>query len=54
MEKQILESFVELLHGIGPVHAQMWCDVYKRIRDVLQEEQASRQSGSAGQEVERV
>lgn len=54
LEKRILESFVELLHGIGPEYAQMWCDVYKRIREVLQEEQAGRRSGAAGREAENL
>ncbi|MCL4691802.1 MAG: MarR family transcriptional regulator [Candidatus Hydrogenedentes bacterium] len=50
LEKHILESFVDILNGIGPEHAQMWCDVYARIREVLSEEQGRRASESAAQE----
>jgi DNA-binding MarR family transcriptional regulator len=54
LEKQMLESFVELLRGIGPEHAQMWCDVYARIREVLNDEQARRHGDSVKREVENV
>lgn len=53
MEKQLLESIVELLKGVGPVHAQMWCDVYERIREVLIQEQVGIERGT-GREVESV
>ncbi len=50
LERHILESFVDILKGIGPDHAQMWCDVYARIREVLSEEQGRGASESAAQE----
>ncbi len=49
MEKQILESIVELLKEIGPDYARMWCDVYKRIRMVL-EGQGKTGAGKAGRQ----
>jgi len=52
LERQILESFVELLEGVGPQFAQMWCDVYERIREVLNQEQNRRHGNGASQEVE--
>ena len=38
VERHILESIVELLDGVGPEYAEMWCTVYARIRDVIAKE----------------
>jgi len=38
LEEQMLDSIAEILDKIGPQYAQMWCDVYERIREVLQQE----------------
>ncbi len=35
IEAFILQSIAELLEEIGPEHAQMWCDVHTKIREVL-------------------
>jgi len=40
LEEQILQSIVELIHRIGPVHAQQWAEVYQRISEVLESDVA--------------
>lgn len=35
LEKRILEYLTEMLEGIGPEHAQMWCEVYERIEQYI-------------------
>jgi len=44
VEQQILEGIAELLEKMGPGHARQWCDVFKRIREVIAEEKAGRSS----------
>jgi DNA-binding MarR family transcriptional regulator len=34
IEKNILQSFIELVEGIGPETAGKWCEVLKRVREV--------------------
>lgn len=53
-EKHILDSFVDLLHGIGPEYARMWCDVYARIREVLHDEQGRRNDHTVTKETENL
>lgn len=38
LERHILDQIVDLLERLGPDYAQRWCDVYARIREILQEE----------------
>ncbi len=44
IEEQILEGIAELLEKIGPDYARQWCDVYKRILEVIAEERAGKSS----------
>jgi len=37
VESRILEALIELLDGIGPEHAKMWCEVYEHIEQYVQE-----------------
>jgi len=34
IEKNILQSFIELVEGIGPETTRKWCEVLKRVREV--------------------
>jgi len=40
-EAEMLVTIREILEQVGPETAQTWCDVYKRIRCVLDEESAA-------------
>ena len=42
IEEQILGGIAELLEKIGPDYARQWCDVYKKILEVIAEEKAGR------------
>ena len=44
IEEQILEGIAELLEKIGPGHARQWCDVYKRILEVIAKEKVGNSS----------
>jgi hypothetical protein len=37
-EEKILESFVELVQGIGPEIACQWCEVLKHVRMVQEKD----------------
>ena len=37
IEKNILQSFIELVKGIGPETTQKWCEVLKRVREVQEQ-----------------
>ena len=41
IEGFILQSIAQLLEEIGPKHAQMWCDVHTKIREVLEAQRAN-------------
>jgi DNA-binding MarR family transcriptional regulator len=40
IEGFILQSIAQLLEAIGPRHAEMWCEVHTRIREVLEAQHA--------------
>jgi len=44
IEEQILEGIAELLEKIGPGHARQWCDVYRRILEVIAKEKVGNSS----------
>ena len=37
IEKNILQSFIELVEGIGPETTRKWCEVLKRVREVQEQ-----------------
>ena len=38
MECHVLHTIVELLEKMGPEYAEKWCDVYRRLTDVMRGE----------------
>ncbi len=38
-EQRLLEAVCEMMDRIGPKHAQMWCEVGERLREILSEEE---------------
>jgi DNA-binding MarR family transcriptional regulator len=39
MERVMLQSIVELLDKVGPEYAEMWCTLYARIREVIENDE---------------
>ena len=37
IEKNILQSFINLVEGIGPDTARKWCEVLKRVKEVQEQ-----------------
>jgi len=46
MESFMLQSVMEMMEKLGPKHAQMWVEVYQRIREVIEDELAEARAAS--------
>jgi DNA-binding MarR family transcriptional regulator len=45
MEEEMLGYITELLTKVGPEYAAQWCDVYAKVREIIQAERAMEAAG---------
>lgn len=46
-ERELLNSLIEFLHKLGPETSSQWCEVYEKIQEILNEEQATAEAALA-------